>query len=57
MKPESVLCLVGYAIAATIIVSATGTADSWQAHVLSCLGAMPIGYWCAHCDQMEGRRR
>jgi membrane associated rhomboid family serine protease len=57
MKPESILCIIGYAIAAMIILSATGSVDSWQAHILGALGAIPLGYWCAHCDMMERRRR
>lgn len=55
MKTESILCGLGYTLAATIILVETGAIDSWIANVAAVLGAAPVGWWCARCDQMERR--
>lgn len=55
MKTESILCGLGYTLAATIILMETGAINSLAANIMAVLGAAPVGWWCAHCDRMERR--
>jgi len=52
VKPESVLIMLGYMVAAVLILMITDhlDAEGWFYQALAAGGAVPLGYWCAYCD-------
>lgn len=58
MKLESTICMLGYLWVSIAVLSEMEHfgPESWPYQLLAALGAMPLGYWCAHCDMREARR-
>lgn len=50
----SLLIMAGYAVAAYVILAATGAIDDPAANFASYIGFLPIAWWCARLDKLEG---
>ena len=55
MKTESVVVMFGYLWMAIAVLSEMEHfgPEGWAYQALAAAGAIPLGYWCAHCDQRE----